>query len=298
MIRLYRQTSFALIVGVVALLNACAPKVYAPVEERIVISSAQETEQLGGSLVRVVQSGDTLYSIAFANSLDVNRLAQWNNIVDTRKLQAGQQLRLTPPEGFVLKPIKPTLKGGSTEPDLEPKVYSEAQPKANQTKPNFKRSESRVVAIPGSINQKKESVERQPNSPPTITPKPVENKLESWSWPVNGKVIETFSVANGQQGIAIAGDSKTPVLATKPGEVVYVGDGLKGYGNLIIVKHDEYFLSAYAHNLTTFVTEGQSVTRKQKIGLLGADNKSRNAIHFQVRKEGKPVNPLSYLPAR
>ena len=294
MTRLYRHANLTLILGVIALLSACAPRVYAPVEERIVISSAQETELLGGSLVRVVQSGDTLYSIAFANNLDVNRLAQWNNIVDTRKLQVGQQLRLTPPEGFVLKPIKPTVQNQVNEPKVEPRLGY----KDGQAKPNFKRTESRVVAIPGAVNQKKENVRRQQNSPQSITPKPVENKLEAWSWPVNGKVIETFSVANGQQGISIAGESKTSVLATKSGEVVYVGAGLKGYGNLVIVKHDEYFLSAYAHNLTTFVVEGQEVMRKQKIGLLGADNKNRNAIHFQVRKEGKPVNPLSYLPAR
>ena len=177
-------------------------------------------------------------------------------------------------------------------------------------KPNFKRTESRVVAIPSSVVgeiDKSSTILTDRSRLAVTTPskisgktvvEPVRSVLERWQWPVNGDVIERFSISSGQQGVIIAGALRSPVLAAKSGEVVYVGNAINGYGNLIIVKHDERFLSAYAHNLNILVTEGQQVKLQQEIGLVGTDNKSREAVHFQIRKDGEPVNPLSFLPAR
>jgi len=246
------------------MLVACAPKPEIVVEERTTISERLETEKLGGRLIRIVQPGDTLYSIAFANDLDVNQLAEWNGIRDSRRLAIGQRIRLTKPIGFVSKRKKNVVQvevetaARSKTPSKNKSVLGSAQGKTNKTD---KRTASR-----------------------------------SWHWPVRGKVVESFAVSKGQQGISIQGDIGSPVFAAKAGEVVYVGDALKGYGNLVIIKHSEHFLSAYAHNLKTFVVEGQTINVKHRIGSIGTDNKRRKALHFQIRKDGKPVNPLSYLP--
>ena len=111
-------------------------------------------------------------------------------------------------------------------------------------------------------------------------------------------MVGRFDLGQGQQGVDILGSLGQPVVATSAGEVVYVGSGLKGYGNLVIIKHSEQYLSAYAHNQEILVKEGQQLLARHKIGAIGVDNKGRNALHFQIRKDGKPVNPLAYLPGR
>ena len=251
-------------------LAACAPKPEIVVEERTTISERQETEKLGGRLIRIVQPGDTLYSIAFANDLDVNELAQWNNIQNIRRIAVGQRIRLTKPIGFVAKKKQ------------APVVQVEVETKARTTKPTSNNNKPRVA------NQAPSSTSKKPAS--------TNSSNSAWNWPIRGKIVESFVVSKGQQGISIEGNIGSPVFATKAGEVVYVGNALKGYGNLIIIKHSERFLSAYAHNLKTFVVEGQMIEAKQRIGSVGTDNKRRKALHFQIRKDGKPVNPLSYLP--
>ena len=119
-----------------------------------------------------------------------------------------------------------------------------------------------------------------------------------WQWLVTGRVIDSFLPAKGQQGIAILGVLNKSVVAAKSGEVVYVGNALKGYGNLIIIKHSEHFLSAYAHNSKILVSEGRMLSKGQAIGAVGYDNERRSALHFQIRINGKPVNPRNYLPDR
>jgi lipoprotein NlpD len=119
----------------------------------------------------------------------------------------------------------------------------------------------------------------------------------NWSWPFDGKVIRRFTPSSTQQGIDILGKIGQAVMASAPGEVVYVGNSLKGYGNLVIIKHNDNFLSAYAHNQKIVVSEGQKVSHKHIIGSVGSNNRREKALHFQIRRKGKPVNPLSYLSA-
>ena len=138
------------------------------------------------------------------------------------------------------------------------------------------------------------------------TPAPVEpppsggftgdEEVSGWGWPPQGKVIARFTDSN--KGLDIGGKTGQPVSAAAKGKVVYSGSGLRGYGKLVIIKHDATFLSAYAHNNNILVKEGQSVTRGQKIAEMGSTDADRVKLHFEVRRNGKTVNPLNYLPAR
>ena len=136
----------------------------------------------------------------------------------------------------------------------------------------------------------------------TVTKKPADKKPEKiinhkWNWPTKGKVIRTYSSRlGGNKGIDIAGKVGQPVLAASSGKVVYSGNGLAGYGNLIIVKHSEQFLSAYAHNKRLFVKEGGEVKLGEKIAELGRSGTTEPKLHFEIRYKGKPVDPLKYLP--
>ena len=250
------------------LLSGCSQRGDVQVVERVTINERLETEKIGGRLIRYVQPGDTLYSIAFENNVDVNQLAQWNGIADIRRLPAGKKLRLTKPIGFKPKKVIRVAK-------------VEAKPKT-------------VKKVSQNTSSRNKPVQNKRIENTTHSPK----LKEPWAWPVKGRVIESFSLSKGQQGIGISALLAKPVLSAKSGEVVYVGNALKGYGNLIIIKHDERFLSAYAHNQTTFVIEGQLVKAQEQIGSIGRDNKRRLALHFQIRKNGKPVNPLLYLPKK
>lgn len=136
---------------------------------------------------------------------------------------------------------------------------------------------------------------------PKITPKPKAQpkkppkKVPHWLWPAKGKVSQGFSLKSGNKGIDISGQFAEPVIASAAGIVVYSGSSLRGYGNLIIIKHNADFLSAYAHNERILVTEGQTVTAGQKIATMGRTNGGQVVLHFEIRHDGKPVNPLRYL---
>lgn len=241
-------------------LVACSPARQVKVEERSTVTRAQETERLGGSHIRLIQPGDTLYAIAFANGVDPKYLAAWNNLKLSDKLFVGRQLRLTPPVGFVYKP-----QGAN-----KVKTNSSSSPDQNKSPTLF--------------------------DPPKVEPLPIPSAIK-WRWPTLGRVVEEFDLKIGRQGIYIAGSFGQPINASRAGEVVYVGNGLKGYGNLVILKHDDEYLSAYAQNLETFVLEGQSVIAGQRIATMGQQNK-RVALHFQIRFDGEPVDPRRYLPKK
>lgn len=136
--------------------------------------------------------------------------------------------------------------------------------------------------------------------PPVAADKPVEKAAATettWAWPSSGKVLAGFSEGSNK-GVDIAGKTGDPVLAAGDGKVVYAGTGLRGYGKLVIVKHDATFLSAYAHNSQILVKEGQSITRGQKIAEVGSSDSDQPKLHFEIRRQGKPVDPIQYLPKR
>lgn len=280
------------------MVGACAPPPSVEVVERVTISEREETEKIGGALIRIVEPGDTLHSIAFATRQNVNDLAAWNQLSDTDRLVVGQRIRMTKPLGFkppVRKPIGVASK--PTQAAREPIVAIEMEPAESQKPLANQEPSANQKPAPLPNTEPNQQPSATVNTPPGNTAKSWPASI-NWTWPTNGSVVGRFAIAQGKQGIDIQGKPGQPVFATDAGEVVYVGNGLKGYGNLVIIKHNDTFLSAYAHNRETFVTEGQRVGARFVVGALGQDRQRRNALHFQIRKNGKPVNPLAYLPKR
>lgn len=234
----------------------------------------------------LVQPGDTLYSIGFRNQIDYHDLASWNNIANDNLIRSGQRLRLAP----VGQSRALAEAGVSTHP-LSPTVT--ATPVAAKAE------------NPGPV-----SLPPQPVAPPVLPTVPVLSVPPAprimptgtsggrWAWPSSGEVVKTYNPAAGAKGIDISGELGQPVNATAAGKVVYSGSALKGYGELVIVKHDENYLSAYGYNRRRLVKEGDEVRAGQTIAELGVGPEQKPILHFEIREHGKPVDPLNFLPPR
>jgi len=223
-----------------------------------------------------VQQGDTLYSIAFLYDHSVDELVAWNHLPPPYTIFKGQELRLRPPPVAVKKSL--------------PKPARPA-PRASQPKPYYPPSTPKTAPPPAAGRARaKPVVKTQPRSA---------SQRVTWSWPVNGRLISGYDAKKtGKKGINIAGKSGDPVRSAAAGKVVYSGSGLSGYGRLIIIKHNKDFLSAYAHNRKLITTEGQWVEKGEVIARMGRSGTNRTQLHFEIRKKGRPVNPLRYLPKR
>ncbi|MDE0249973.1 MAG: peptidoglycan DD-metalloendopeptidase family protein [Gammaproteobacteria bacterium] len=212
-----------------------------------------------------VLKGDTLYSIAYQHGLDYQELAAWNKI--------GKPYTIFPGQKILLKLSAPSKDRGLN---------------------SATRKRTEVPAAAAATNRQPIKQQTKDSIKPSTAAKQAQH---GWTWPTRGKVIRKFSVkGRGNKGIDISGKVGQAVLAASSGKVVYSGSGLPGYGNLIIVKHSEQFLSAYAHNSRLLVKEGKVVTRGQKIAELGSTGTNSPRLHFEIRKFGKPVDPLRYLP--
>jgi lipoprotein NlpD len=285
-------------------LVACTAPGPAPVRERTQARAATAarpvTPQIAPSTngLHTVQRGDTLYAIAFANSLDYREVASWNRLESADLIQVGQVLRLTPPPGAIeIKPlidVPPPSARPLAEPPLlrTPQAVLLAYSEANWAKVS---SPSVATAVPPPATH---PAPPAPAAPAASVPAAAANAaVENWLWPTDGTLIGRFGAAGGK-GIDIVGSRNTPVKAVAPGKVVYSGSGLRGYGQLIIVKHSGEYLSAYAHNETILVKEGDMVTAGQRIALMGDSDADRVKLHFEIRRYGKPLDPLDYLPER
>lgn len=243
--------------------------------------------------IHIVQKGDTLYSIAFVNGVDYRDVAEWNDIKDPSAIKIGQQLKLNIPtdEPVVQKaeikpaaPLAPPKLGGiRNQPKVGRLTYSEdALAKADRMQEDVAQPTPVVAtAKPTVVNTAKDD-----------TP---EEAME-WGMPTSGKVIAEFSESANRKGVDITGKRSQAIVASASGKVVYSGSGLRGYGKLIIIKHNKTYLSAYAHNDQILVKEGQSVSRGQKIAEMGNTDADQVKLHFEIRKLGKPVDPAKYLP--
>ncbi|HCB1114009.1 TPA: murein hydrolase activator NlpD [Klebsiella quasipneumoniae subsp. similipneumoniae] len=267
----------------------------------------------GGSTY-TVKRGDTLFYIAWVTGNDFRDLAQRNNVPAPYALNVGQVLQVGNASGQpitgenAVSQASARASGGATATTTsaqkstavvasQPTItYSESSGEQSATKmlPNNKpaTTTSTVVApvtAPTAVST------TQPTASSTSTSSPI----SSWRWPTDGKVIENFSGAEGgNKGIDIAGSKGQAIVATADGRVVYAGNALRGYGNLIIIKHNDDYLSAYAHNDTMLVREQQEVKAGQKIATMGSTGTSSTRLHFEIRYKGKSVNPLQYLPQR
>lgn len=243
-----------------------------------------------------VKRGDTLFYIAWITGNDFRDLAQRNNILEPYSLNVGQRIQLNNNsangDGGMLVATDAT-KGGVPKP-----------PSSNQMQTAMVDSYSTNAYSNNSGKQNVLSAAVGSAVSPVIPPKaaqPVRStaSTSSWRWPAEGKIIDNFSSSEGgNKGVDIAGPSGQPIFATAEGRVVYAGNALRGYGNLIIIKHNDDYLSAYAHNDTMLVREQQEVKAGQKIATMGSTGTSSLRLHFEIRYKGKSVNPLHYLPQR
>ncbi|WDE00057.1 peptidoglycan DD-metalloendopeptidase family protein [Thalassomonas actiniarum] len=228
-----------------------------------------------------VKKGETLYSIAWRANLDVRKLAQINKISAPYKIFPGQKLILTP------KVTKASKVAAS----------------AKKSTKNSGKTIAKVVKKPVAPIKKqaygKSASEQKLSKKSTLPQNSYSQKIREWRWPAVGKVIAKFSTApQGNKGIDIAGRRGNAVKAAAAGKVVYAGNALRGYGNLIIVKHNDDYLSAYAHNDQIKVKEQQLVKAGDVIANMGDTESERVMLHFEVRFRGKSVNPLKYLPKK
>lgn len=208
----------------------------------------------------IVSPGETLYAIAWQYGHDYRDLAQLNHIAPPYRIYPGQKI---------------TLKG---------------QFKVAKRKP------TQVANVPKALSKVESTKPETAKS--AINIKPVQSAgTAGWQWPVKGKILKTFSKHDHtfSKGIDISGTLGTPVCAAKEGKVVYSGGGLRGYGQLIIIKHNDTFLSAYAHNQGLLVKEGDTITKGQTIAYMGQTDADRVKLHFEIRKNGQPVDPLQFL---
>jgi lipoprotein NlpD len=251
-----------------------------------------------------VSKGETLYSIALEHGVDYKELAEWNNI-DPAKVQAGQQLRLTPPDGTVsAAPLKSPPAGIEARPLGTPPPA--AAPGVAQAGSAMVKSEPKGLRVPYSDQAYAQLAAPKPDAGQAAKPEVrAEAKPEpaheagslSWMWPATGKVVGGFNGSTAK-GIAIAGKLGQPVLASAGGKVIHSGTGIRGLGKFIVIKHNDAYLSVYAHNNRLLVKEGDSVTRGQKIAEMGNSDADQVKLHFEIRRFGKPVDPVKLLPDR
>jgi lipoprotein NlpD len=244
----------------------------------------------------VVKKGDTLYSIALDYGVDYKDLAAWNS-VEPEKIRVGQELRLVPPATTA---TTAPLKSAPARVDARPLGATAAPPAT--TGGNIK-TEPVAVHVPYSDQayEQMASLKPQPAAEPKPAARPEAERGEDdlgWIWPASGKVISGFSEGSVLKGIAIAGKLGQPVVASAPGRVIFSGTGIRGFGKLIVIKHNNTFLSVYAHNNTLLVKEGQTVSKGQKIAEMGNTDTDQVKLHFEIRRFGKPVDPGKLLPDR
>ncbi len=308
---------FLVLASIPVLLSGCFSQPPAPTVDRAGGAQSRATTPaptavaapVAGPGYYTVKRGDTLYRIALENGQDYREIAAWNNIaLPAAIIKEGQALRVQPPGDngpVVAKPIAAASAVESRPLDPQPV----AAPATNAANPNLKR-EPRVGKEPYSdeayarLNRTEPPKAPETKPEPAPTPAPTQAPAAAagpddvaWAWPTNAKLTTPFSDA-GNKGYDFAGKAGDPVLAAGDGKVVYAGAGLRGYGELVIVKHNGTYLSAYAHNRKILVKEGQSVTRGQKIAEMGNTDADSVKLHFEIRKQGKPVDPSQYLPKR
>ncbi|HUW49977.1 MAG TPA: peptidoglycan DD-metalloendopeptidase family protein [Sulfuricella sp.] len=265
--------------------------------------------------IYTVLQGDTLYGIALEYGFDYKEVAEWNGIEPPYTIRIGQQLKLTASRpAVVTTPLKtvstvearqagedgllktqpkalrqPYSSQGDSDP-LQAKAHTESYAeRADKPAPVVAKTETQTKLAPAeekaAPDEKKDGI-----------PAEDDERIE-WIWPTAGKVVTGFNEASSAgKGLDISGKNGQPVLAAAPGKVVYSGSGLRGYGKLVIIKHNKTYLSAYAHNRQILIKEGQSVVKGQKIAEMGDSDADQVMLHFEIRRLGKPVDPMKYLP--
>ena len=300
-----------------ALLSACsttpnqAPVVDRTVPPPVKTATPSETAQIARDErgLYTVKKGDTLIRIALEYGQNYRDLVTWNNLANPNDIKVDQVLRVLPPDsasnsgsgvqtGAIIMP--PAEK---TPPP--PPVVKKTEPKGDK-KPYSDSALAELQRPDGNGAKAEAGVRPAPAPAPAaavVAPSvaaggaSADDEKLSWMWPSEGKVVATFDEGKNK-GVDIAGKAGQQVVAAGAGKVMYAGSGIRGYGNLVIVKHSNSLLSAYAHNRTIVVKEGQSVTKGQMIAEMGDSDADSVKLHFEIRQQGKPVDPSRFLPNR
>ena len=285
-----RKTWMAATLVAAAVLAGCSSTSVhrAPVEDRgtagaprVDPATLPGAENAGKPGFYTVRQGDTIMRIATEVNQPWRDIARWNNLDNPNLIEVGQVLRVVPPAGTTVASAPALTEGprpAAGTPAPAPAPAKPAVPVATQTTPGVTPAPAPALA--------------SPPPPPSAGADDVD-----FIWPASGALIAGFDEAKNK-GLGIAGKAGDAVLAAADGRVVYAGAGLRGYGNLIILKHNNTFLTAYAHNQTLLVKEDQTVKKGQKIAEMGSTDADRVKLHFEIRRSGKPVDPARYLPAR
>ena len=267
----------------------------------------------------IVKKGDTLRKIAQDHGRDHRQVAAWNNLTDPNKLEVGQELRIAPPDGeaevrpivtvapvvVAPEPAASTVSGGETLkrwPKGGKIAYSETalvQAKALDGAAAPARAPAATPPQPATAGIATAAVATTPTAPPVPATPPAE--AVDWTWPVGGKVISEFVEGGGgkesNKGIDLAGRMGEPVQAAAAGKVTYVGS-LRGYGDFLVIRHNSDYISVYAHTSKILVKKDQVVGKGQKIAEVGSSDADQPKLHFEIRQQSRPVDPLKLLPAR
>ena len=270
------------------------------------VDASKVVPKVDGKGFYTVKKGDTLYRIALESGHSYRDIVAWNSLTNPNDIKVDQVLRVAPPEGVqtaaVVTPtsgieVRPLgasgqaiSVGNKTGPRGDKRAYSESN------LAELEKSDTQAPAQPAPAMAGVTPPVRVEAEKPVAVAAVSEDEAISWLWPAEGKVIGTFE--GGKKGVDIAGKLGQPVLAAASGKVMYAGSGIRGYGNLVIVKHTNNLLSAYAHNKTILVKEGQAVSKGQKIAEMGDSDSDSIKLHFEIRQQGKPVDPSKYLPPR
>lgn len=305
--------SIALLASV--LLSACASTMPAPVVER----NAGRTQvaaaaPLGPGMYRV-KKGDTLYAIALDHGQSYRDLASWNGLTDPNRIEVEQVLRVAPPgetavagESEPVAVARPISMSGAIEsaPDSAGAAAASASdlikrsPKGGKlpySAEALEKLQQEDVAAAPIVAAAPVAATPAPQPAAASKPPAAASGQVDWIWPGNGKLLGGF-VEGGSKGLDIAGKLGEPVLAAAAGKVILVSSALRGYGNFVIIKHNSALLSVYAHNSKILVKEEQTVSKGQKIAEIGSSDADQPKLHFEIRQQGKPVDPLKFLPAR
>lgn len=231
-----------------------------------------------------------MFAIAFSYGLDHRDVATWNRIATPYVIHPGQKLRLTQPPS-----------GNSRNSGKSATVQTSGIKTPGATTTTAHTSSTPPPATQKAAAPKQVEAAPSPKSTPVAktTTTSASADPQSWRWPANGRVLRGYVAANpSRNGLDIVGTEGQPIMASATGKVVYSGNGLLGYGELIIIKHSDRMLSAYAHNKLRLVQEGEQVSAGQKIAEMGRNDENEQLLHFEIRVRGKPVNPTGYLPPK
>ena len=272
-----KKTGYPLLMIICAGLCACSsPKRTAPISDRSTITSSSYEAPIDKNTIRyTVKSGDTLSQISRRSGHSVAELAAWNQLSNLNDLKVGQVIRVQPPEGTMAEVQTASV---STSSQVEVRSIDAAR-KESQTSSSSAAKSTTQATTAASVSGSVKEVDGI-----------------NWSWPTDGNIIASFA-AGKNRGIDIAGKKGQKVLSAADGTVLHKGS-MNGYGNLVIIKHNDNVLSAYAHNDKILVQEKQQIKRGQQIAEMGSTDSDRVKLHFEIRYQGKPVDPVKYLPAR